>query len=253
VSALRSTAPVTSADGVRLTPWQARPGFVHLALTATRRQPLSPDMLDRIVDGLRQRGQRAVVTAALARPDQRVFLDAGFEVVERLYLLHHRLDPLPPMLPIPTRRARRRDHEGALAVDRAAFLPFWQMDEVSLSEALAATRSARLRVIDGPDGDVVAYAVCGRTASRGYVQRLAVHPDHEGRGYGRALLFDGLHWLSRWGARDALVNTQESNERSRELYLRAGFQMQPSGLAVLRLDLDGPALSRPQAIGTFDR
>jgi ribosomal-protein-alanine N-acetyltransferase len=243
---------MASADGVRLTPWQARPGHVHLALTATRRRPLSPAALARIVEGLRRRGVAGVVTAALALPDQQVFLDAGFEVVERLYLLHHRLDPLPPLLPITTRRARRRDHEAALAVDRAAFLSFWQMDEVALTEALAATRSSRLRVIDAPDGGVVAYAVCGRTASRGYVQRLAVHPDHQGHGYGRALLLDGLHWLSRWGARDALVNTQEGNERSRDLYLRAGFRMQPSGLAVLRLDLDGARSTAPRAVGTFD-
>ena len=251
MSALRVPAPVTSADGIRLTPWRAEPAFVHLALTATRRQPLSADVLARVVDGLRRRGIRSVITAAMAPPDQRVFVDAGFQVVERLYLLRHRLDPVPPLLPIPTRRARRRDHDTALAVDRAAFLPFWQMDEIALNEALAATRSSRLRVIDGPDGDVVAYAVCGRTASRGYVQRLAVHPDHEGLGYGRALLFDGLHWLSRWGARDALVNTQMGNERSRTLYERSGFKMQPSGLAVLRLDLEHPAHHGPQPLGTF--
>jgi len=251
MSALRAPAPMASADGIRLTPWQARPRHVHLALTATRRRPLSAAALADVVDGLRRRGIEGVVTAALAPPDQRVFLEAGFEVVERLYLLHHRLDPLPPLLPVATRRARRRDHEAALAVDRAAFLSFWQMDEVALTEALAATRSSRLRVIDGPDGDVVAYAVCGRTASRGYVQRLAVHPEHEGHGFGRALLHDGLHWLARWGARDALVNTQEGNERSRNLYLRAGFQMQPSGLAVLRLVLD-TARPASQAVGTVD-
>jgi len=250
VSALRIPAPLTSADGIRLTPWRDEAAIVHLALTATRRQPLSSDVLARTLAGLRQRGIRGVVTAALAPGDQLVFVDAGFRTVERLYLLRHSLDPLPPLLPIPTRRARRRDQEAALEVDRAAFLPFWQMDEIALSEALAATRSSRLRVLDGPDGDVVAYAVCGRTASRGYVQRLAVHPDHEGRGYGRALLADGLHWLARWGARDALVNTQEGNERSRALYTRSGFQLQPVGLAVLRLDFERPAREGPQALGT---
>lgn len=249
MSALRAPSLLTSADGVRLTPWHAEPAVAHLALTATRRQPLSHGVLAKILAGLQDRGVRSVVTAALAPPDQPVFLDAGFHVVERLYLLRHTLDPLPPMLPIPTRRARRRDQDAALAVDRAAFRPFWQLDDAALAEALAATRSSRMRVIDGPDDQVIAYAVCGRTASRGYVQRLAVHPDHEGLGYGTALLVDGLHWLSRWGARDALVNTQESNARSRGLYVRTGFQLQPAGLAVLRLDLE-PSRTGPRALGT---
>ena len=250
MSALRTPALLTSAEGLRVTPWHPEPGFFHLALTATRRQPLSAATLARTLTGLRARGVRGVVTAALAAPDQPVFLDAGFQVVERLHLLRHTLDPLPAMLPIPTRRARRRDLEAALEVDRAAFPTFWQLDETSLTEALAATRSSRLRVIDGPDGEVVAYAVCGRTASRGYVQRLAVHPSCEGLGYGGALLLDGLHWLARWGARDALVNTQESNQRSRALYLRTGFQLQPSGLAVLRLDFAAAGLGTPSHLGT---
>jgi ribosomal protein S18 acetylase RimI-like enzyme len=247
MSALRIPVPLTSADGIRLTPWRVEPDFAHLALTATRRQPLSPEVLARTLTGLRQRGMRGVITAALAPADQLVFVDAGFRTVEHLYLLRHSLDPLPPLLPIPTRRARRRDQDAALEVDRAAFLPFWQMDDLALAEALAATRSSRLRVLDSPDGEVVAYAVCGRTASRGYVQRLAVHPDHEGLGYGRALLADGLHWLARWGARDALVNTQEGNQRSHALYVRSGFRMQPVGLGVLRLDFER---SGPQALGT---
>ena len=82
--------------------------------------------------------------------------------------------------------------------------------------------------------------MCGRAGPRGYVQRLAVDPAVQRRGVGAALLADGLRWLRRWGARDALVNTQEGNERSLRLYQRAGFVLQPDGLAVLRLSLEDP-------------
>jgi GNAT superfamily N-acetyltransferase len=58
------------------------------------------------------------------------------------------------------------------------------------------------------------------------------------------LLDDGLRWLRRWGARDALVNTQEGNERSLRLYQRMGFVLQPDSLTILRLDLH-PELGDP--------
>jgi GNAT superfamily N-acetyltransferase len=136
-----------------------------------------------------------------------------------------------------------------LEVDAAAFLPFWQLDEPTLNEALTATRTSRLRVAEDAQGAIVGYAICGRSATRGYVQRLAVDPSRQGEGLGAALLIDGLHWLARWGAHDALVNTQQGNERSLRLYLRTGFEPEPAGLAVLRCDFGGhrpDELSRPR-------
>jgi GNAT superfamily N-acetyltransferase len=94
---------------------------------------------------------------------------------------------------------------------------------------------------------IVGYAVCGRAGHRGYVQRLAVAPSYQGRGVGAALLGDGLRWLRRWGARDALVNTQEDNDRSLRLYLRSGFVLQTDDLAVLHRSLEARPV--PQAGG----
>jgi GNAT superfamily N-acetyltransferase len=239
MSALRVPLAFAPSTGVRVTRWRPDPQMAHLALTADRRRPLSPVELHRFLTDIERLGYRGVVTAALGPPDQRVFVDAGFEVVEHLHLLRHRLEPLPALRTNATRRARRRDHPAVLAVDAAAFLPFWQLDEATLTEALTATRTSRLRVAEDRRGTIIGYAICGRSATRGYVQRLAVHPDHEGEGVAAALLIDGLHWLSRWGAHDALVNTQQGNERSLRLYLRTGFEPEPAGLAVLRCDFGG--------------
>jgi ribosomal protein S18 acetylase RimI-like enzyme len=221
---------------VRIAPWRPDPAFVHLMLAARDAQPLQRFDLRRQLDQLKRLGYRGVVTAALAPPDHAVFLEAGFRIIERLHLLQRELGPDVTRGPRQTRRARRKDRITILAVDRAAFDPFWQLDETMLVDALTATRTARLRVIEGPDGQVIGYAVCGRTGPRGYVQRLAVHPDHQGQGVGTSLLADGLAWLARWGAHDALVNTQSDNHRSLGLYRRAGFELQPGGLAVLRLE-----------------
>ena len=84
---------------------------------------------------------------------------------------------------------------------------------------------------------VVAYAVSGRAAGQGYLQRLAVHPSRQRAGYGASLTADALHWIRRWGATRAVVNTQLGNEAALALYLRLGFRLQPGGLAVLSREL----------------
>jgi ribosomal protein S18 acetylase RimI-like enzyme len=220
--------------------------MAHLTLAAGRRGPLAPSDLRRRLAALQAEGYHGAVTAALGPPDAAVFAEAGFRVIERLHLLHHPLDQL-AAAGHPTHRARRRERPAIFAVDHAAFAPFWQLNETMLSEALTATRAVRWRVVRGPEGEVVGYAICGRSGTRGYVQRLAVHPGHQGQGVGRSLLSDGLRWCARRGAREALVNTQHGNHRSLRLYLGAGFVLQPGGLAVLRLDFGPASAAAPSA------
>lgn len=197
--------------------------------------------IEQTLDELRHAGRQRALTAALAAVDAVPFLEAGFCVHERLHLLHRSVAPplqAPPIHPSP-RRARRADRPGLLAVDRAAFPEFWQLDEAGLDDALAATPSARLRVVDGddPKQGVAGYAVTGRAGHRGYLQRLAVDPARQRQRIGTRLVADALVWLRRWGARDVLVNTQEDNAAALALYRSLGFELQPTGLAVLRREL----------------
>jgi ribosomal protein S18 acetylase RimI-like enzyme len=176
-------------------------------------------------------------------PDQLPFLQAGFEVHERLHLLVRSLDDLPASAPVDLRRGHHADRPVVLEVDAAAFPPFWRLDAAGLADALAATPSARFRVaVDRKrPRPVVGYAVTGRAGPRGYLQRLAVQPDRQRSGIGGALVVDGLRWLRRWGAKEVLVNTQEGNEPAVRLYESLGFTLRPEGLAVLRLALgDAP-------------
>ncbi|MDZ7734336.1 MAG: GNAT family N-acetyltransferase [Acidimicrobiia bacterium] len=71
---------------------------------------------------------------------------------------------------------------------------------------------------------------------RGYLQRLAVHPDERRRGLGRSLVLDSLTWLRRRGATVVLVNTQEDNHAALALVLEKeslGFERRAEELAVL--------------------
>src|SRR5205085_5099579 len=117
------------------------------------------------------RGYTEVITAALGPAESRGFIEAGFEVRERLHLLAHDLLALPAAPPAPLRRGRRVDRSSALAVDARAFDAFWRLDDGGFDEAVAATPSSRFRIAD--DGqEVIGYAVSGRAGSRGFLQRL---------------------------------------------------------------------------------
>lgn len=199
----------------------------------------------RCMQHLATQGYERVVTGALSPDEQGGFLEAGFEVRERLHLLTLRSSGPPPTVPA----GPRLHHAGPwrrrqlLVVDAAAFAPFWRLDQTGLREALKATRKRRLRVVLGRRGRVVGYAICGASGSRGFVQRLAVEPRHQGRGLGKRLLLDGVHWLYELGAREIAVNTQMGNAAALSLYLNTGFREDPAGLAVLCAQLR-PAAER---------
>jgi len=213
----------------RLGAWRGRSDIAYLAVGAS--YPPSRELVDQWLGALRGRGFDRVVTNALGPAETLPFVDAGFRVQERLHLLHHDLLDIPEST-LETRRARAADRPTILEVDHRAFPPFWQLDADGLEQAIAATPTARIRVVDGDDG-VAAYAVTGRADRRGYLQRVAVDPTHQGAGRGRGLVLDALRWLRRHRARNAIVNTQLDNEVALHLYQSCGFREQPSGLCVM--------------------
>ncbi len=228
-------------ERLRVGPWRGRHDTAYLSPLA--RTPLpSATFVSRIVESLAAQGYRRAVTAALAGPEQLAFRAAGFEPTEHLHLLSHDLHRLPATSSGDAllRRCSRSDRDGVLQLDRMAFEPFWQLDEPALQEALAATPHTRFRIATDPAGEtVVGYAITGRAARRGYLQRLAVHPSSQRQGLGTVLVVDALRWLRRWRVERATVNTQLANGGALALYERVGFQREPSGLSVLARDLDG--------------
>jgi ribosomal protein S18 acetylase RimI-like enzyme len=199
---------------------------------------LSAPFVRHCLTRLAAQGFTRVVTAALAPGEQPGFLSAGFEIEQHLHLLAHDLSGVPATRPpegVQLRRGADDDLDAVVAADNEAFDPFWSMDPPGIEEALTATPRSRYRV--ALNGSVVGYAITGRAGGRGYLQRLAVAPAHQGRGTGRALVVDGLRWLRRWRADQCLVNTQVGNDAAVALYTDLGFRAQPDGLSVLALTL----------------
>lgn len=224
-------------ERARVGSWRGEADVATLAPLPDAPLP-SPEFVRHCLTTLASRGVARVVTGALAAAEQQPFLLAGFSVRERLHLLAHDLVELPdvPALDGRLRRARRGDVPAVLAVDAAAFDPFWRLDEHGLRDAVVATPTARFRVATAGDR-VVGYAVMGRAGTRGYLQRLAVAPEARRAGVASALVVDGLRWLRRWRASQALVNTQLENDGALALYERLGFRREPTGLSVLEARL----------------
>ncbi len=216
---------------LRVAPWQ---GQAFVALVGPARSSRGPTVaeISRCVGELEGRGVERAVTPALSPFEAEPFFQAGFELHEELHLLARSIDRLPPAPTHRLRRGRPWHRSRVLDIDARAFDQFWQFDKFTLKEARRATPTNRFMVSSESDG-IAGYAVTGRAGGRGYLQRLAVDPDFQGRGVGTSLVHDCLLWLHRKGVRMALVNTQERNQRALALYERLGFIRQREGLLVL--------------------
>lgn len=234
---------------LRVVPWQ---GDDHIALVGPATAGRSPnaDQIRNCVRALDERGVYQAVTPALTPYEAEPFFQAGFRLFERLHLLSCQIgtaadidnDPVSKSDGVRLAHGRPWHRGTVLDVDGRAFQGFWRFDKIALNEARTATPGSRYRVakvggmFGGIGGRVIGYAVTGRAGSRGYLQRLAVHPEYQGHGVGRLLVNDSFRWLRQRNASISMVNTQESNETALGLYERVGFRRQTDGLLVLRWD-----------------
>lgn len=234
-----TTVMESGRERLRVGPWRGDPVVAYLNPVPGAPLP-SAEFVRRCLRTLERQGYGRVVTGALSPSEQSAFRAAGFAVTEHLHLLSHDLRSIPDVTAPEglVRRSSRRDRADVLGVDQLAFDSFWRLDDAGLDEAVAATPHTRFRVA-GADSSVAGYAITGRAGRRGYLQRLAIHPEAQRQGLGTILVADALRWLRRWRADRAMVNTQLANERALALYERVGFRREPSGLSVLARDLDG--------------
>ena len=227
------------------------PSVIHIALADQGIVP-DPDELAGWVDTLAGRdGVRAIRTGALFAAAAERFADAGFSVVDTLMLLRADLADTEPVRGSADATAplRVRHHGVAARIDSAAFGAEWGNGAADLAEIRRATTSHRARVRRATSPPpvrralrrppIVAFAISGAAGGQGYLQRLAVLPEHQRQGHGRALTIDSLQWMRRRRLSHAVVNTGIDNEPARALYESLGFRALPDRLVVTQLDLPG--------------
>ncbi|TAN31300.1 MAG: GNAT family N-acetyltransferase [Actinomycetota bacterium] len=188
-------------------------------------------------------GYRTIYSSALMDHEIGGFLKCGFTVKEQLHVLRHSLAPTASsqnMEDIRIRKPIRSDLEYVVQLDEKCFDSFWTMDVAGLQEAIEATTRARFRIALYPESKsetIAGYAITGLGDKKGYLQRLAVDPDYQGRGIAQQLVQDGFGWLRFWRAREEYVNTQTKNERALNFYLKMGFTLLQERLNILEVDL----------------
>jgi ribosomal protein S18 acetylase RimI-like enzyme len=205
----------------------------HLAVAPDA--PLTGDDVLHCVRLAQTAGYEEMLTSAVGPAEEEPFVEARFTVRARLHLLSCAIADEPPAPRLSVTRVTRREQPDVLALDDAAFAPFWRLGTVGLRDALDATPARQFRATRGGADQpaLTGYAITGLASGQGYLQRVAVHPDERRCGCGRALVADAMGWLWRNGATRAYVNTQLDNSRALALYESFGFEMLPTGLSVL--------------------
>lgn len=227
----------------RLSPWRASKNSA-LITPLTAFEILSKEAVKVGVAKAKDLGYQNIYTSALADNEIAGFLQSGFVLKEQLYVLTHNLTTLRPKFWLPGLKIRKpspTDLVQVAQVDERCFDPFWVMNREGLLEAEAATTKSRFRVAtmkrQGKDEIIVGYAITGLGNRRGYLQRLAVDPEFQGRHLGLLLVEDGFTWLRFWRAQEVWVNTQTKNERALNFYLMMGFSLRDERLNILEFDL----------------
>lgn len=172
-------------------------------------------------------------------------LEAGFEITERVEFLYlsqlprRRLDPVavPPHATL--RPARASDLEPLTRLDAATFAPFWhfgakQMMEMLLSCRVTVAEEHAEHAATEQQPRLLGYSAISLLSpldvhhqSEAHLARLAIQPEAQGRGLGRALLGECLHHLQQQRTDTVMLNTQTDNHRAQQLYRSHGFR--PTG------------------------
>ena len=115
--------------------------------------------------------------------------------------------------------------ERVIEIDNASFPWLWRNSRAEF-DAYLQTPGVELWIVEA-DGEPVAYFGMTLFPEWGHLDRIAVVPEHQGRGFGLEALGLAVDTMRRRGARRVGLSTQGTNWRSQRLYERFGFQRTP--------------------------
>jgi ribosomal-protein-alanine N-acetyltransferase len=164
---------------------------------------------------------------------------SGFQETNTVIFFKWEGSPLPgiPDTGLEIRKMTMEDLPAVAHIDQRAFNPIWSL---SLRSLRSAYHLSSLATVLSRDDRIVAYQMSTSSALGAHIARLAVLPDQQGNGYGKALIADVLHAFLLRGMDQVTVNTQGDNLRGQQLYRSLGFL--PTGQTFPLLEATLPQL-----------
>lgn len=166
-----------------------------------------------------------------------VFKPLGFAEEDWIVTLRRELPEPPPenvLTNLHIRAAEPSDLATLTEIDHLAFGTLWQMSAAEIRQAMRVAASSTVAMLDTTP---VGYQISTMYFDGSHLARLAVKPDNQARGIGRALVSDVLRRFARRNVHSMTVNTQLSNTRSQHLYEHLGFARNGYDIAVWMTDL----------------
>lgn len=170
-------------------------------------------------------------------------LDAGYAVDRRLAVLGRRLDAAPPEPELEgdvTLRPMRAEGEDEHVVEVLAAAygegpdGGWTLERFRQRRAFEWFDPADVLVLDDGVRLLGLHWTKRRGDGVGEVYNLAIHPDGQGRGFGRALLRAGLAHLRDRGCDDVVLWVDLDNRPGVQLYASEGFTTRWEDIAFTR-------------------
>jgi len=134
--------------------------------------------------------------------------------------------------------------------DREALVALWSICELTRPwnnphrdiDRKLARDGDNLLVLE-EDNQLIGSVMVGYEGHRGWVNYLAVHPDHQRQGLGRLLMDEAERRLRDLGCAKVNLQVRASNETAREFYRQIGYTIDEAVSFGKRLEHDIPSPS----------
>ena len=201
--------------------WKDRPE-IGLIMESSL-SPLRADLVRRLVQSYSETGSDLVVASEReASHALQLYQDEGFVPIEEVVCYERPEMQAPSILRrLRVQRLQDADLPALVRLEQAAFPWLWW--ETANTFRLTSQRSETSVLVGYLGDELVGYLILAVRGTWGHINRIGVHPAHQGQGFGRELLAIAIEEMARRGAHTTGLNTQGANTSSQRLYEGFGF------------------------------